>query len=169
MIADSIHLIAAIAEYADTQVVLFLSPGDSTLVTFLDWTVPSAVSVTYLFSVCSEVPGDADSTNDCETKAIFARGLGSFLVFPNPFSGETVIYYKLSRPAHVVLKIYDIAGRLVITLVNEEKNAGSYTVPWNGEDDSGQRVGSGVYFSWIEARIGQARDFIRTRKLILLR
>ena len=163
-IESAISLIATIGDYADTQVVSSLSPGDSTLVTFQDWTVPSAASVTYLFTACTEVVGDADTTNNCGKKTIFALDPDPFRIEPNPFSSEAVIHYQLPRPAHVILKIYDISGRFVRILVNEEKGVGDFTVPWKGRDEEGRRVRSGVYFYRMETK-----DFVRTRKLVFLR
>lgn len=87
----------------------------------------------------------------------------------NLFSGETQIRYQLPRSAHVTLKIYDLTGRLVRILVNEEKAEGYFMAQWNGRDNGGLRVNSGVYFIRMEARIRQERDFVRARKLILLR
>jgi hypothetical protein len=56
---------------------------------------------------------------------------------PNPFTGKTLIRYQLPRTVHVSLKVYDIAGRLVKTLVNEDKKAGYFRTQWDGKDNSG--------------------------------
>jgi len=79
--------------------------------------------------------------------------------FPNPFNPSTSIKYQLPRRSGVVLKVYDVLGREVRTLVNEEKPAGSYTVKFDASSCS-----SGVYFYRI-----QAGDFVQTRRLLLLR
>jgi len=71
--------------------------------------------------------------------------------FPNPFNPETWIPYKLAQPANVAIQIYDVKGRLVRTLNLSNQNAGVYVTKhaaayWNGRDDAGEKVASGVYF-----------------------
>ena len=61
--------------------------------------------------------------------------------YPNPFNPETIINYQLTINNFVSLKVYDVLGREIATLVNEEKPAGSYEVSFNGS-----RLPSGVYF-----------------------
>ncbi|NIT60294.1 MAG: T9SS type A sorting domain-containing protein, partial [Aliifodinibius sp.] len=65
--------------------------------------------------------------------------------YPNPFNAQTVIEYVLPVSGHITLKIYDITGRQVKVLVNGFKNAGAHTVTWNGTDDLGTVVSSGLY------------------------
>jgi flagellar hook assembly protein FlgD len=84
---------------------------------------------------------------------------------PNPFNPETTIRYSLSKPGRVVLRIYNASGALVRTLVDEPRPAGSYTARWNGADDAGRRLGSGVYFYEIQTASG----FRDARKLVLLK
>jgi flagellar hook assembly protein FlgD len=60
--------------------------------------------------------------------------------------------------------VYDILGREITTLVNEMKTAGIHTVPWDGKNSAGQRVGSGVYFYQLKSESG----FAKTQKMILL-
>lgn len=84
---------------------------------------------------------------------------------PNPFNPGTEIRYDIPPGAGVVtLRVYNVRGRLVRTLVNEPVTAGVKTTPWNGLDDRGQRVASGVYFYRL-----QASEFVRTRKMIFLK
>jgi hypothetical protein len=83
---------------------------------------------------------------------------------PNPFNPVTKIAFDIPRPARVKLVVYDIAGRRVATLVDEEKIPGAYSVPWNGTDQHGAAVASGVYFYRLEAG-----DFVATRKMMLLK
>jgi len=63
------------------------------------------------------------------------------------------------------LKIFDILGREVATLVNEHKPAGNYTVEWNGTNSAGQMVGSGIYFYQLKTSSG----FVETKKMLMLR
>jgi hypothetical protein len=79
---------------------------------------------------------------------------------PNPFYNLTTISYQLKAPFHTTLKVYDLSGRLVETLVNEKQEPGVYHLPIYGN----QLPGSGVYF--YQLQIG---EFTSTKKLILLR
>ncbi|HPG40791.1 MAG TPA: T9SS type A sorting domain-containing protein [bacterium] len=83
---------------------------------------------------------------------------------PNPFNPVTNIQFDLPAADHVTLKVYDITGREVITLVDALQGAGSHTIMWNSQDKFGQRVASGMYFYRIEYR-GQ----VLTNKMILMR
>jgi hypothetical protein len=66
--------------------------------------------------------------------------------FPNPFRAGTMINYDLPEPGLVSLEVYDLQGRRVNTLVAEDKAAGRYSVPWTGQNESGQMVAPGIYF-----------------------
>ena len=85
--------------------------------------------------------------------------------YPNPFNPTTVISYQLPVNSKVTLKIYDVLGREVATLVNEEQSAGWKEVQWNAN------AASGVYFFRIEAVSvnSPARNFVQARKMLLLR
>ena len=65
--------------------------------------------------------------------------------YPNPFIQQTTIEFQLTRPLEVFAAVYDIRGRLVRTLVAGQQPAGYHRIAWDGRDDSGRRVGSGVY------------------------
>jgi len=66
--------------------------------------------------------------------------------YPNPFNPETNIKYSVSNPGIVSLKVYDSLGKLVRVLVDESKSTGRFEIKWNGKDDSGKNVSSGIYF-----------------------
>jgi hypothetical protein len=84
--------------------------------------------------------------------------------FPNPFNPETTIKYNLAESADVHLQIYNVVGQVVRTLVAERQSAGRYQVRWNGTDDRGMAVASGIYFYHVSA--GKFQD---VRKLMLLK
>jgi flagellar hook assembly protein FlgD len=71
--------------------------------------------------------------------------------YPNPFNPITTIRFELARAMRVGVDIFDIAGRKVSTLANREFVAGSHTVVWNGTDDAGTRLASGVYVYRVSA------------------
>jgi photosystem II stability/assembly factor-like uncharacterized protein len=87
---------------------------------------------------------------------------------PNPFNKLTAISYELQASSHTTLQIFDLAGRLVETLVDEDQKSGVYQIEWDGRIGVSP-VRSGIYFYRIVARIGQAEEFKSTKKLILLR
>ncbi|MCD4773425.1 MAG: T9SS type A sorting domain-containing protein [Bacteroidales bacterium] len=70
--------------------------------------------------------------------------------YPNPFSQSTVISYRLSISGKVILKVYDMFGQEIRTLVNENQPAGEYSVVWDGTDNSGNSVPNGIYFYGIK-------------------
>jgi len=84
--------------------------------------------------------------------------------FPNPFNPITSIGFGIKEQGHVSLRIYDAAGRLVTTLVDESRPAGNYTTEWNGRDHNGLAVASGIYFYRLKTT-----EFEETKKMVLLR
>lgn len=83
---------------------------------------------------------------------------------PNPFNPTTLIRYELSDQEHVTLSVYDANGTLVRTLVDEVRPIGKNEVTWDGRSDTGNAVGSGVYFYRIAAG-----SFSTSRKMVLLK
>lgn len=87
---------------------------------------------------------EGDSPNAPTTKIALDRPA------PNPFNPSTMIRYRLSQAGPVRLSVYDVAGRVVRRLVDGSQGAGEYGVHWNGTDETGRAVASGVYFSRLE-------------------
>lgn len=83
---------------------------------------------------------------------------------PNPFNPTTTISYAVSKPGEVSLGVFNILGQNVRHLVNEHQEADTYDVIWDGRDNSGNSVASGVYFYRIKIN-----DFAETRKMVLLK
>jgi endonuclease I len=84
--------------------------------------------------------------------------------YPNPFNPVTSIQYELPENAFVNIRIYDLKGRLVNTLVSKGQTAGYKAIKWAGVDDKGKDVSAGIYLYEI-----QAGDFRETKKMVLLR
>ena len=85
--------------------------------------------------------------------------------FPNPFNPSTSIEYALPQSGPVELHIYDVLGRRVTTLVKEAQHpVGFYTLTWDGRDQAGRSVGSGIYFYRLETS-----NFTQTRKMLLIK
>ncbi len=84
---------------------------------------------------------------------------------PNPFSTNVVIkYYVNHATAKVSVKVYDINGTLIKRLVDGKRDKGWHTIKWDGKDENGRLVGSGIYFCRL-----QSGDFTEVKELILLR
>jgi len=71
--------------------------------------------------------------------------------YPNPFNPETNIEYGIKETGFVSIKIYNVMGQVVRTLVNEVQSAGVYTVVWNGRDEQGRELSSGIYYGRLVA------------------
>ncbi|MCK4640025.1 MAG: T9SS type A sorting domain-containing protein, partial [Candidatus Marinimicrobia bacterium] len=84
--------------------------------------------------------------------------------YPNPFNPTTTICYGLPATKMVSLKIYDINGRIVASLVNEKQQAGWYSVQWNGLTESGNSLSTGLYFYRI-----QAGNFSEAKKMLFIK
>ncbi len=84
--------------------------------------------------------------------------------YPNPFNPATNIAFSLPEDTKVELIVYNIIGQKVKTLANDQMTAGSHTITWNGNNDTGNSVASGVYFT-----ILKTKKNILTQKLILLK
>ena len=84
--------------------------------------------------------------------------------YPNPFNAETMIKYQLPQDAKVQLSIFNLLGQEIRTLVYEQKNAGYHTTNWDGKDNSGKDVVSGVYIYRIKAG-----EFVEEKKMVVIR
>jgi len=84
--------------------------------------------------------------------------------YPNPFNPSTVIKYSLPKNSFVTVKIYDMLGREIKTLVSKENAAGNYSVEWNGDDNFGNKVSTGAYIYRITAG-----DFVAVKKMLLIK
>ena len=91
--------------------------------------------------------------------------------YPNPFNPSTTIPFQAGSrkpgagsPIQTTLKIYNILGQLVRTLVDEEKAPGNYKIIWDGKDNAGKEVGSGIYFYQLKTE-----EYTATKKMVLLR
>jgi len=84
--------------------------------------------------------------------------------YPNPFNPVTKIAYSVKETGNVSLEIYNLKGQLVKTLVNNVQEAGVHTEIWNGTDDSGKSVASGVYFYKMKTQ-----NYNSTKKMILMK
>jgi hypothetical protein len=101
--------------------------------------------------------------NDPRDAAALVKAVHLFQNQPNPFSPETSIAFDLPQAGPVELVIYSVNGRRIRGLVKDTCAAGRHTASWNGRDDAGEKVGSGIYFYQLTAA-GAAES----RRMILL-
>jgi hypothetical protein len=97
-----------------------------------------------------------------EEAPTFRSSLGQNM--PNPFNPETAIHYSVAHAGQVDIRIYNVSGALVRTLVNHVQPPGEYVARWNGADDQGHQLPSGAYFYVLDTK-----GFRASKKLILLR
>jgi hypothetical protein len=100
------------------------------------------------------------SSSGGKVPAIFALAQN----YPNPFNPETVISYQLPVASEVRLTIFNALGQEIRTLVNGRQSPGQKSVVWDGKNDRGQAVNSGIYFYTLKAG-----ERVQTKKMLLMR
>ncbi len=120
-------------------------------------------NVPYRLKVLAGEQGFVEEATD-EILAQLPEQLALAQNYPNPFNPATTIGYALPRPAKVSLKIYNLLGQEIATLVNDWRELGYYSIAWQGRDQAGQSVASGMYF--VVLRVDERT---LTRKMVLLR
>ncbi len=139
----------------------------SGLIEYVDNGAGLAEGQVVFYSYNSVINGtELGSSNEIEVS--FTSGLPKVIAlhdnYPNPFNPVTNIKFDLPRSGHVKLAIYDVAGRLIKTLVDEVKPAAAHSEMWNGTDRTGRRVASGTYYYVL-----QTEDFSATHKMMLVK
>lgn len=173
--------------YVDTVTVDSLIPDSITDVSFQDWLVPTLDSTYYNVAVTALLDDDDYPPNDTATKTVFCwctigvsedairsiadSGFRLDAPRPSPAREDAEISFMLPSPSRVTLRIYDLRGTVVKTVINESQPAGTGSVRWNGTDTRGNPVASGVYFCEFTAEPHQPglSPFRSTGKLALLR
>jgi hypothetical protein len=127
---------------------------------------PTFIEVDYALMVCPKV----SAVEEEETPNV-PREFELYQNYPNPFNPVTTIHFTVHRPPSAVrspypttLNIYNILGQKVKTLVDEAKPEGSYDVVWDGKDEKGNRLASGIYFYRL-----QIGDQSQTKRMLLLK
>lgn len=114
----------------------------------------------YPYTDVKEVMGDGQLPSSFEL----------FQNYPNPFNPTTNIRFNLPGSGHVRLDIYNILGRRITTLVDEVLTAGHKLVTWDGRDNQGDDVASGIYFYRIEVRSNYGKEkYTKAQKMLLLK
>lgn len=98
--------------------------------------------------------------DDGYAQLVFALGQNS----PNPFNSRTAVAFELPAPSHATLTVYNVAGRKVATLLDDECPAGRHSVIWDGREESGRKASAGIYFYMLDADQGRI-----AKKLMVLK
>ena len=98
------------------------------------------------------------------SSSVFAKKEGIHQNYPNPFNPTTTIAFTIPKNLQVYLGIYDMTGKLIKTLIDAPIEAGYHTVMWDGTDDNGRSVSSGVYFYKLKSK-----GYEETKKMLLLK
>jgi hypothetical protein len=113
---------------------------------------------------CQQTPDPSTDVPDTDELDMLPNVTALYQNIPNPFNPMTRIEFDLARDGQVSLKVYDVAGRLVRTLVNRPMERKHHEVVWDGLDNAGVAASSGIYFYRLETT-----DFTDTRKMVVLR
>ncbi len=113
---------------------------------------------------CEDIP-EVGGIDDGGPEVSIPKSFALNQNYPNPFNPSTSITYRLAERANVSVRIHNIRGQLVRELVNGMKEAGEYTVQWNGRNEMGSQVSSGIYLYTLQTDKG----FESTRKMVVLK
>jgi hypothetical protein len=156
---------------AGLQMIDVTNPAAPSIVGNYDTDLAIGVAVSGEHAFVADGASGLKVVNVCESPAAtavrsgFDYAFGVDQNFPNPFNPSTTIRYTVGTAGgQVTLSVYDVTGRLVRTLVNELRTPGQKHAVWDGRDEHGQRVSTGVYFYRL-----QAPGFEQTRKMVLLK
>lgn len=126
---------------------------------------PDGGNTLYYFPKPSPNKANAIPTSVEEETAIQPDMFHLYQNYPNPFNQGTVITYQLPRISFVKLRVFNMLGQEVKTLVNEQKNAGNYSVRWDGTNDNGTVLSSGIYMYRIDTNTG----YTKSAKMLILK
>jgi len=153
----------------------FVKPDDSFRVSNLPYGNYQLIAQKIGFPISQSEPFTIDSSNpdvnnlliifNTSDAAVENKLPDNFILYqnyPNPFNPSTIIQYTVGSRQFVQLKVYDVLGNEIETLVNEEKSAGKYEVKFNSHSDKNLNLSSGVYFYRL-----QAGEYSTTKKMIL--
>jgi hypothetical protein len=136
-------------------------PGDTTLLITEN---NSSGTITIPLDSIQQISFQSSVTDVTKQGSTLPKQFSVSQNYPNPFNPSTIINYALPRSSLVTIKIYNVLGQEVRTLVNSELQAGNYTVQWNGDNNTGRSVASGIYIYRVAA--GQT---VKTMKMMYLK
>jgi len=176
---EGLNLKEAIIDNVEKTVVVYgivleeknIAPGDGPLINltvagkdvnkinFTSTTIGKQEGITLVTPAAKEVPYEFENSYTPPNVSALPKDFDVFQNFPNPFNATTTIRYALPVNSHVRLEIFNILGQKVKILVDEEQTAGNKQVIWDGRNERGDVVSSGVYFYRINA--GKFHDVMK--------
>ncbi len=158
----------------DTFAILYFRTGstwDPAVHNPLDtYRLPNRQGLSYVDTAANDIkpyydpPGNLDVKDDPKAQSARPTTFSLSQNYPNPFNAETVISFALPKTSYVKLEICNILGQKIKSLVNEKLLAGYKEVTWDGTDEKGNNVASGVYFYRL-----QTDKFIQAMKMVMLK
>jgi hypothetical protein len=132
-----------------------LSAGEGVIgkISFVPGGAPGADSARVCITnvmLCDVAARELDATTSQLAWSLFDTPRVSFTLehnYPNPFNPSTTIGYSIKTSSHVRLEVYDIAGRMVSLLLDQQQQPGRYSIQWNADKDGNVRLSSGMYFA----------------------
>lgn len=132
---------------------------------YLNVNLKSGTKVIYDVAEISKIDfSNIVTSQDAQKVAQIIKSFKVMQNYPNPFNPSTTIQYEIPRAGKVEVQIFDINGRLVRTIENQNKSAGAYHVEWNGQNESGGKVASGLYLYSVKFE-----NSIFSKKMILIK
>ncbi|MDR3626277.1 MAG: T9SS type A sorting domain-containing protein, partial [Ignavibacteriaceae bacterium] len=138
------------------------------------WPLPESADMQYTNTALKTAATDGKPVGDYSwfgiptaVKETSAQNPYSFSLsnaYPNPFNPTTTIKFGIAKNENVKLVVFNLLGQKVKTLMNGDMKAGSYSATWNGKDEFGNSVASGIYFYRLESQ-----SFNSTKKMILMK
>lgn len=158
--------------FSDSLLPLTLSPGEQ-YVFKVTYEAYSEIEESGLITISSNDPyhpvkeisltGTTEMVTSTESAYVNQPEYNLLQNYPNPFSEGTTIHYKLMADSYVLIRIYDISGEEVRTLVRQSQPEGIHRIWWDGHSNSGNRANAGIYLCVI-----QTKDYTYSKRLILL-
>lgn len=175
-IAVDDQVVAATVCEEDGQYALTELPADGYQVTasipgFADSSVPSNTPVTVGYGkneYAAQITMVEEATTGVVINTAMPQQFSLEQNYPNPFNPTTEIHFTLAEQAHIRLQVYNLLGQVVRTLYEGVYSAGAYQTGWDGFDNNGQRMASGIYLYRLQAISGD-RSFDQTRRMIMMK
>ena len=136
----------------------------------VDMLTTTSVTITQAFITAVNIVGEPDGVTAVAPENDLIPGTFRLQQnYPNPFNPSTTIKFAVAKASFADVAVFDVLGRRIATLASEDLKPGYYTTTWNGSDDNGVAVSSGVYYVRMVASGDQNVNFSAVQKLLLMK
>ena len=142
--------------FGNNSAILQWQPAPVGVSALLEYT-PTLKDGDHYFEVVVVDPGGNTAARHEEFSVEADLKIMQLLNYPNPFSDRTDITFILTQPAHISVKIFTVAGRMIRALADDANAAGFTVIPWDGRDADGDQLANGVYLYKVTARVGDKK------------